>query len=186
MAQEYLAPARGGVLLDVSCGSGLFSRRFAASGDYATVIASDFSETMLEQCASFLRDDPLLNRNSGVVLVRADVARLPFRTATVDAVHAGAALHCWPSPSSAVADISRVLKPGGIFVATTFLEPRSPIPDELLQLIPQALKDGSARQRAYRWWQEKELEELCKTCGLVDYTAVRIRDFIILTAKKST
>ncbi|KAH0849136.1 hypothetical protein HID58_091522 [Brassica napus] len=56
-----------------------------------------------------------------VVLVRADIARLPFLSGSVDAVHAGAALHCWPSPSSAVAEISRVLRPGGVFVATTFI-----------------------------------------------------------------
>lgn len=36
------------------------------------------------------------------ILVRADIARLPFVTSSVDAVHAGAALHCWPSPSAAV------------------------------------------------------------------------------------
>ena len=36
------------------------------------------------------------------MLARADIARLPFLSGSVDAVHAGAALHCWPSPSSAV------------------------------------------------------------------------------------
>ena len=40
-------------------------------------------------------------------------------------VHAGAALHCWPSPAAALTEISRVLKPGGVFVATTFLSPAS-------------------------------------------------------------
>lgn len=36
------------------------------------------------------------------ILVRADISRLPFATSSIDAVHAGAALHCWPSPSAAV------------------------------------------------------------------------------------
>lgn len=36
------------------------------------------------------------------MLVRADISRLPFASSSVDAVHAGAALHCWPSPSAAV------------------------------------------------------------------------------------
>ena len=30
------------------------------------------------------------------------MARLPFGTGTIDAVHAGAALHCWPSPAAGV------------------------------------------------------------------------------------
>ena len=37
-----------------------------------------------------------------LILVRADISRLPFVSSSVDAVHAGAALHCWPSPSAAV------------------------------------------------------------------------------------
>lgn len=40
---------RQGVLLDVSCGSGLFTRRFAASGQFRHVVASDYSEAMLGQ-----------------------------------------------------------------------------------------------------------------------------------------
>lgn len=35
-------------------------------------------------------------------MVRADISRLPFVSSSIDAVHAGAALHCWPSPSAAV------------------------------------------------------------------------------------
>lgn len=43
---------------------------------------------------------------SNLALVRADVSRLPFSSGSVDAVHAGAALHCWPSPSNAVGLVS--------------------------------------------------------------------------------
>jgi ubiquinone/menaquinone biosynthesis C-methylase UbiE len=41
----------------------------------------------------------------------------------VDALHAGAAMHCWPDLDSALSEIYRVLKPGGRFFATTFLAP---------------------------------------------------------------
>lgn len=34
--------------------------------------------------------------------MRADISRLPFVSSSVDAVHAGAAIHCWPSPSAGV------------------------------------------------------------------------------------
>ena len=36
------------------------------------------------------------------MLLRADVGRLPFRSESLGAIHAGAALHCWPNPSQAV------------------------------------------------------------------------------------
>ena len=55
------------MLLDVSCGSGLFSRRFASSGVYSAVVASDFSETMLTQTSTFMAEDrSLLNKYEGV------------------------------------------------------------------------------------------------------------------------
>lgn len=49
-AQRWLAPsAAERVLLDASCGSGLFTRRFAASGAFGRVVGLDFSEAMLTQ-----------------------------------------------------------------------------------------------------------------------------------------
>ncbi|MED6169694.1 hypothetical protein PIB30_023718 [Stylosanthes scabra] len=102
------------------CGSGLFSRKFTKFGTYSGVVALDFSENMLRQCYDFInKDDTLLKANLG--LVRADVCRLPFSSGSIDAVHASAALHCWLSPSNSVAEISRILRSGGIFVGTTFL-----------------------------------------------------------------
>lgn len=60
MAQEYFKPVKGGVLIDVSCGSGLFSRKFAKSGSYSAVVALDFSENMLLQCYEFIKQDDTL------------------------------------------------------------------------------------------------------------------------------
>ena len=34
--------------------------------------------------------------------MRADISRLPFVSGSIDAVHADAAIHCWPSPACAV------------------------------------------------------------------------------------
>lgn len=63
MAQEYFKPAEGGLLVDISCGSGLFSRKFAKCGSYSGVIALDFSENMLRQCYDFTkREEPTLSK----------------------------------------------------------------------------------------------------------------------------
>ncbi|KAK9947448.1 hypothetical protein M0R45_003073 [Rubus argutus] len=61
---------------------------------------------------SLLKRGPTTLLASDIVLVRADVSRLPFTSCSVDAVHAGAALHCWPSPSKGVAEITRILRNG--------------------------------------------------------------------------
>ncbi|KAM7266933.1 hypothetical protein ACFE04_009099 [Oxalis oulophora] len=138
MAQEYFKPVEGGVLVDVSCGSGLFSRKFATSGSYSNVIALDYSENMLRQ---------------NLALVRADVSRLPFQSGSIDAVHAGAAIHCWPSPSNAIAEICRVLRSGGVFVGSTFLRYTSSMPWILRPLRQRILQN-------YAYYIEEEIEDL--------------------------
>eukprot|EP00887_Chlorella_sp_A99_P007194 scaffold2.g7194.t1 len=55
MALEFLRPAFGEVLVDMSCGSGLFSRRFLASRRFAGVVAADFSESMLQQTKQYMQ-----------------------------------------------------------------------------------------------------------------------------------
>lgn len=49
------------VLLDMSCGSGLFSRRFVKSGRFSGVIAADFSDNMLRQAAQYFSEDRTLS-----------------------------------------------------------------------------------------------------------------------------
>ncbi|KAL6226216.1 hypothetical protein ACLB2K_000179 [Fragaria x ananassa] len=175
MAQDYFKSAEGGVLVDVSCGSGLFAIRFAKSGTYSGVVALDFSENMLLQCYDYLMRDPDTPLATDLVLVRADASRLPFTSCSVDAVHAGAALHCWPSPSNAVAEITRVLRSGGIFVGTTFL--RSSPSWIFKPLNERILPSGN-------YITEEEIEDLCTSCGLTNYTSKVEQSFIIFSAKK--
>lgn len=173
MAQEYFKPAEGGTLIDVSCGSGLFSRKFAKSGTYSKVVALDFSENMLRQSYDFIKaDDTILNSN--LALVRADVSRLPFASGSIDAVHAGAALHCWPSPSNAVAEINRILRSGGVFVGTTFLRATPP----LLRTFDQR-NNGNIN-----YLREDEIEDLIKSCGFTNYTCKIQQAFIMFSAQK--
>uniref|UniRef100_A0ACD5ZCZ6 Uncharacterized protein n=1 Tax=Avena sativa TaxID=4498 RepID=A0ACD5ZCZ6_AVESA len=183
MAQDYFQPVAGGILVDVSCGSGLFARKFATSGAYSSVIALDFSENMLRQCYDYIKqDDTPLNTN--LALVRADISRLPFASCSIDAIHAGAAIHCWPSPSNAVAEISRVLRPGGIFVGTTFLSsPTNSGPFSAGALRPLRQIVGPVNS-SYNFFTEGELEDLCRSCGLVNYSSKVQRSFIMFSGQK--
>lgn len=176
MAQEYFKPTEGGLLVDVSCGSGLFSRKFAKCGSYSKVIALDFSENMLRQSYDFIKQDATL-LTTNLALVRADVSRLPFPSGSIDAVHAGAALHCWPSPSNAIAEICRVLRSGGVFVGTTFLRYSSSTP-----WIQQYFRERFLR--TYSYFIEKEIEDLCTSCGLTNYTSQVKQTFIMFSAQK--
>lgn len=176
MAQEYFRPAEGGLLVDVSCGSGLFSRKFAKSGKYSAVIALDFSENMLRQCNDFIKQDNSLS-STNLALVRADVSRLPFPSGSVDAVHAGAALHCWPSPTNAIAEISRVLRSGGVFVGTTFLRYSPSTPWFIRPFRERILQN-------YNYLMQEEIKDVCTSCGLTNYSDDVRNSFIMFAAQK--
>ena len=177
----------GEVVLDVSCGSGLFARKFVDSKAFARVVASDFSENMLIEASQFAREE---NIDANVItFVRADVGRLPFETGSVDVVHAGTALHCWPSPTQAVAEISRVLKPGGTFVASTFLDPSANLNnDDLTKPFSDFFRDAKLGTGGAfnRFWTEQELKDLCQMVGLEDFKRERERQYILFAVKKNS
>lgn len=176
-----------GPLLDLSCGSGLFSRRFAASPLFDGVIAADYSESMLRTAAAGLQADGV---PAGRYLpLRVDAGRLPFANGSLAAVHAGAALHCWPAPGLAVAEVGRVLKPGGVFVASTFLNGAAPLGSilgdsaaaKITRYIPGTVPSTNG---AYRWWSEDELRDVCAAAGLVDFRRWRRNRFIMFSVRK--
>ncbi|XP_059459739.1 uncharacterized methyltransferase At1g78140, chloroplastic [Corylus avellana] len=180
LMRDFLKPVLGGNIVDASCGSGLFSRLFAKSGLFSLVVALDYSENMLQQCYEFIKQEGNFPKEN-LILVRADISRLPFVSSSVDAVHAGAALHCWPSPSAAVAEISRVLRPGGVFVATTYILDG---PYSFLPFLKTVRQNTAQISGSHIFLSERELEELCRACGLVGFTCIRNRRFVMISASK--
>lgn len=80
---------------------------------------------MLTEARRRINAEPKLSskalKKTSLDLVRLDVGQIPMRNESVDCLHAGAAMHCWPDLDAAAKEIYRVLKPGGRYFATTFL-----------------------------------------------------------------
>ena len=101
-------------------------------------------------------------------------------------------MHCWPSPSAAVAEISRVLKPGGVFVASTFLDPTAMLGDALggddavRPLSALFRESGVGTGGALnQFWSERELRDLTTgMCGLEGFERRRSRQFIFFRVNK--
>jgi len=170
------------VLLDCSCGSGLFTRRFAADADlsFAELLALDFSESMLRQTDAYAAEEAGASDYAGYArplrLIRGDVGRLPLQTGSLAGVHAGAALHCWPAPEIALAELARVLEPGAALVLTTFRKS-----------LRARLALSSSSSGGFRLWEEEELRRLTRQVGLIKFESV-LRDpaFIMVKAVKPT
>jgi len=127
LVREYFMPINPEVVVDMSCATGLFTRRLTKGNDYSRVIGCDYSEAMLLEARNRISTDPELSTNksskTNLDLVRCDVGEIPMKSDSIDALHAGAAMHCWPDLDSAFTEIYRVLRPGGRFFASTFLAP---------------------------------------------------------------
>jgi len=172
-----------GVVVDASCGSGLFTRRFVQTGTYSQVIALDFSDSMLQQARAFCEEEGV--KSDSLTFVRADIARIPFADNSVDAVHAGAAIHCWPAPKEAAAEIFRVLKPGGTYCGTTFLNRQIPFLSEELQAVASSLSRGIASRGGFiQLWDKRTLQDVFESVGLVDFDCEIRREFIFYSVKK--
>ena len=121
IARLLLGLSPGDGVLDVACGTGNFSRGFAATvGDPGLVVGIDVSETMLTKA---VRD----TAESGVdvAYVRGDAQELPFRPRSFDAVCCFAAFHLFADPMRALDRMADVLTPGGRLALFTSVRGRT-------------------------------------------------------------
>merc|ERR1719203_210803 len=109
-------------VVDMSCATGLMTRRLVKCGDYDRVIGCDYSDSMLSEARRRFNSEPGLTSGKTMLdLVRCDVGQIPMQDNSINGLHAGAAMHCWPDVQRGLNEIYRVLKPGGRYFATTFL-----------------------------------------------------------------
>ena len=106
-------------VMDLSCGTGIMARKLAKGQFYQLIIALDYSESMLNMFMKQI-DSEKITSSENLVLIRGDAESIPLISNSVDAIYAGAAMHCWQNPQKGVEEVYRVLRPGGKIFATTF------------------------------------------------------------------
>jgi len=102
-------------ILDIGTGTGAMLPVFAGAAD--SVVALDNSGAMLERARELCAREGLDN----VRLCNGDLTRLPFAAGVFDACHCAMALHHVADPAAALAEMGRVVKPGGVVSVAAFL-----------------------------------------------------------------
>ncbi|HUQ80059.1 MAG TPA: ubiquinone/menaquinone biosynthesis methyltransferase [Gemmatimonadaceae bacterium] len=109
-------------VLDLACGTGdlaFAAARFATRGQ---VVGVDASPAMIALARERATRGPEGMRTA---FVEGDISSLDMATASVDVVTAGYALRNVPEYDRAVAEIVRVLKPGGVVAMLDFYRPEN-------------------------------------------------------------
>ncbi|KQZ98481.1 SAM-dependent methyltransferase [Mesorhizobium sp. Root157] len=105
--------AKGEKVLDVGCGTGSLTFALAKSAHLGTIDAIDYSPVFVE-AAQRRNTDPRINIRQG------DACALPYEDGTFDRAMALLVLHFVPEAGKAVAEMRRVVRPGGVVAAVVW------------------------------------------------------------------
>ena len=117
-AEAAVAACGPGTLLDAACGSMLFTAHAHRANSRCAAIGTDASVKMLRLALARLGSS---TNARGVALVHANVLHSPFRSGAFDAVICMHAVHVLDDLSGLLAEMRRILKPGGKLFLTSLL-----------------------------------------------------------------
>ena len=163
----------GAQILDVACGTGDLSLTLSETTG-ARVVGTDFCRPMLEIAAR-----KTANREPDIPLIEGDALHLPFRDCSFEAVTIGFGLRNLSDIERGLAELLRVLKPGGYVAVLEFSKPVVPGFRRLFNMyftrvLPffGGLISGSKSAYQYlpdsvtRFPDQKELSSLMRKLGL--------------------
>lgn len=177
VAQSGLQP--GGFGLDVCCGTGMLAFEQArVVGPTGKVVGVDFCDEMLKVAAANLEKTSY----KGIVeFVKGNAIDLPFEDNTFDCATMGFALRNVSDMRKALAEMRRVVKPGGKVVNLDLAKPRLPVFKQLYYLyfnylVPLLGRLGVGLEGPYRYLpaslkvfpHQEEIRALFEEVGLRD------------------
>jgi SAM-dependent methyltransferase len=159
---DWLAPQSGLRWLDVGCGNGAFTEMLVERCAPASVHGIDPSEGQL----AYARTRPAVR---GVQFRQGDAMALPFPDDTFDAAVMPLVIFFVPDPAKGVAEMARVVRPGGAVTAYAWDMEGSGFPYQMLQdemrelgvAVPTPPSPGASRMDALRdLWAGAGLESV--------------------------
>ena len=163
----------GQSVLDIAGGTGDLARAFAKQvGSKGTVVHTDINEAMLRQGRNRLLDEGLV-----LPTLICDGERLPFATGSFDLVSVAFGLRNMTHKDKALAEMNRVLKPGGRLLVLEFSKVAQPLSKAYdwysFKVLPRIGQWVAGDAESYRYLAESirmhpgqaELKVMMKTAG---------------------
>ena len=157
LVAPILARKRNACVLDIATGTGRLPLALLShSGFHGNIIATDGSGKMLAQAHQKLT--PFAAR---VTLLKHDATALPFDTAQFDVVACLEALEFMPDMGASLAEMARVLKPGGLLMISNRIGPdRWKLPGRAMstpRFVEKLTQLGYAPVSAHDWLLDYDL-----------------------------
>jgi ubiquinone/menaquinone biosynthesis C-methylase UbiE len=154
---RFVKPVPGLPALDLACGTGRYSRQLADLVGAERVIGLDLSLAMLARAT-------IQPGAQQILFCRGSAQALPFAAASLGAINCFGAMHLFPDPAGALAEIARTVAPGGSFTCLTSAE--------VAAGMKQRIQRAFSRLFAFRFFASGELERILEENGfdVVDST----------------
>lgn len=160
---EVLRLRPGDLVLDLGCGFGRHAYEAARRG--GRVVAADFSGAELKEVRNTfdaMLDAGEIAPGTAVGTVQGDGTRLPFTDGAFDRVIASEVLEHIPDDDDAVAELARVLRPGGTMAVTV----PAWLPEKVCWLLSDEYHAPFVEGGHLRIYHEWELRAKLRAAGL--------------------
>jgi len=163
----------GGTFLEVGCGRGAGAGLLLKEFKPAAIYAMDLDADMICEAGRYLTQ----GQKERIHLYVGDVARLPHKDAWADAVFGFGVLHHLPDWRRGIAEIARVLKPGGVYVLEEFY------PQFYLNFLVRRLVSHPVQDRFY----SRDLRQALAQAGLPVQEALEVKPLgLLAVCRKSS
>ncbi len=168
---DFAGLADGETILDVGCGTGSLTFALARTAGLREIAAIDYSPVFVEEAIR-------RNTDPRIKIRQADACALPFEDGVFDRALALLVLHFVPEADKAVAEMRRVVRPGGV-VAAAVWDHLGGMPGMRMMVDTVAALGEGGRQLRGRYcfqpmMQPGEMQRTFIEQGLVDVTGTEL------------
>ena len=173
---ERSAPRPGERVLDVACGTGVVARLAAERIGTGRVVGLDLNSGMLAVARTAAQ-----NGGPKVEWHEASVHQMPFPDGTFDVILCQLGLQFFPDRARALAEMFRVLTPGGRLALSVFTAiERTPVAHALADALDRHLAPGasSIKRSEHTLSDGRLLENLVSAAGFKDVTVTSVTQML--------